>query len=761
MFDKNLERTLNSVFELASRNHHEYVTVEHLLLGLTDNRDAAEVLGACGVNLRELASDLSNYVNKSTPRIEPSDDGDIQQTRAFQRVLQRAVFHVQSISPTSMVKGENVLVSVFSEPESQAVYLLGCHNVERLDIVNYIAHGITKETEKEGDGDAVADDESERRAPPKPLEQFAENLNEKARAGRIDPLVGRDAEIDRTIQVLCRRNKNNPLYVGEPGVGKTALAEGLAKKIVDDEVPEVMKGAVIYLLDLGALVAGTKYRGDFEKRLKRVLAQLHKEKNVILFIDEIHMLIGAGSASGSAMDASTLVKPKLQSGELKCIGATTYHEYRAIFEKDRALARRFQKIDVEEPSLDETYRILLGLKEHYERFHNVRYSKQSLRTAAELASRYLHDRFLPDKALDLVDETGAHLRVGASSQDARPIVRTSHVENMVAKMMRVPAKNVTGDSAKMLRNLERDLKLVIFGQDQAIDAIVTTVKMARSGLGEPNQPVGSFLLAGPTGVGKTETVRQLAASAGMELVRFDMSEYMERHTVSRLIGAPPGYVGFDQGGLLTDAVLKFPQAVVLLDEMEKAHPDVFNLLLQVMDHGLLTDANGRKVDFRHTVLMMTTNAGAMEMSRAGIGFTEQDRMPDCAEQIKKAFAPEFRNRLSAVVHFGPLDKNTILRVVDKFLTQFQAQLENKRVQLLVDDEARSWLVEHGFDKAMGARPMRRLIEEKLKKPLLDDILFGKLKKGGAAKFTVKDGEIRYSCDSVRSGGAREKGVAVE
>ena len=763
MFDKNLERTLNSVFELASRSHHEYVTVEHLLLALIDNRDAAEVLGACGVNLRQLASDLANYIGKSTPRLELSDTGDIQQTRAFQRVLQRAVFHVQSVSPTNMVRGDNVLVSVFSEPESQAVYLLGRHDVERLDVVNYIAHGITKETAKEGaDGGDDGDDVERRARPqPRPLEQFAENLNERARAGRIDPLVGRDAEIDRTIQVLCRRNKNNPLYVGEPGVGKTALAQGLAKKIVDGEVPEVMKDTVIHLLDLGALVAGTKYRGDFEKRLKKVLAQLEKEKNAILFIDEIHMLIGAGSASGSAMDASTLVKPKLQSGELKCIGATTYHEYRAIFEKDRALARRFQKIDVEEPSLEETYRILLGLKEHYERFHNVRYSKQSLRTAAELASRYLHDRFLPDKALDLVDETGARLRICASSQDARPIVRASHVENMVAKMMRVPPRNVTGDGAKMLRTLERDLKMVIFGQDQALETIVTMVKMARSGLGEPNQPVGSFLLAGPTGVGKTETARQLAASAGMELVRFDMSEYMERHTVSRLIGAPPGYVGFDQGGLLTDAVLKFPQAVVLLDEMEKAHPDVFNLLLQVMDHGLLTDANGRKVDFRHTVLLMTTNAGAEEMSRAGIGFTEHDRTPDCAERIRKAFAPEFRNRLSAIVHFQPLDKNTILNVVDKFLTQFQAQLEGKRVQLAVDDKARAWLVEHGFDKTMGARPMRRLIEQRLKKPLLDDILFGKLKKGGTARFTLEDGDIRYSCDGAPQTAPRNKSAPVE
>ncbi len=749
MFDKNLERTLNSVFEVASKNRHEYVTVEHLLFGLVDNPEAAEVLSACGVNLRELASDLAAYINKSTPKLDLYDGNDIQQTRAFQRVLQRAVFHVQSVSPASVVKGENVLVSVFSEPESQAVYLLNCHNVERLDIVNYIAHGISKYVEKEGVGESVGveGEEDGRNTVRKPLEQFARNLNEKALAGRIDPLVGREKEVDRTIRVLCRRNKNNPLYVGEPGVGKTALAEGLARKIVEGDVPDVLKDAVIYLLDLGALVAGTKYRGDFEKRLKKMLAQLEKEKNAILFIDEIHMLIGAGSASGSAMDASSLLKPKLQSGELRCIGATTYQEYRAIFEKDRALARRFQKIDVEEPSVDDTYRILLGLKECFEVFHSVRYSKQSLKTAAELASRYLHDRHLPDKAIDLVDEAGAFLRIAPPSGSPTPLVRSSHIENIIAKIVRVPAKSITSDSAKMLRNLDRNLKMVIFGQDQAIDTIVNAIKMSRSGLNEPDQPVGSFLMAGPTGVGKTETARQLATSAGMELVRFDMSEYMERHTVSRLIGAPPGYVGFDQGGLLTDAVLKFPQSVVLLDEIEKAHPDVFNLLLQVMDYGLLTDANGRKADFRHTVLIMTTNAGAEAMSRASIGFTEQDRTPDCSENIKRVFSPEFRNRLDAVVHFKPLDKEMILCIVDKFLTRFQAQLEDKKVQLAVDDEVRSWLVENGFDKTMGARPMRRLIEEKLKKPLLDDLLFGKLKKGGTARFMIKNGEIRFSCKS--------------
>jgi len=750
MFDKNLERTLNSVFEVASKNRHEYVTVEHLLFGLTRNPEAAEVLNACGVNLKELASDLAAYIHKSTPRLEMHEPNDIQQTRAFQRVLQRAVFHVQSVSPTSMVKGENVLVSVFSEPESQAVYLLGCHNVERLDIVNYIAHGISKYAGKDGEAAGVEGGESRRNTARQPLEQFTRNLNERAQAGRIDPLVGRENEVDRTIQVLCRRNKNNPLYVGEPGVGKTALAEGLARKIVEGDVPEVLKDAVIHLLDLGALVAGTKYRGDFEKRLKKMLAQLEKEKNVILFIDEIHMLIGAGSASGSAMDASSLIKPRLQSGELRCIGATTYREYRAIFEKDRALARRFQKIDIEEPSVDDTYRILLGLKECFESFHKVRYSRQSLKTAASLASRYLHDRHLPDKAIDLVDEAGAFLRIGTASAATRPLVRSSHIEGIIAKIARVPAKSVTSDSARMLRNLDRNLKMVIFGQDEAIDTIVNAIKMSRSGLNEPDQPVGSFLMAGPTGVGKTETARQLAAGAGMELVRFDMSEYMERHTVSRLIGAPPGYVGFDQGGLLTDAVLKFPQSVVLLDEMEKAHPDVYNLLLQVMDHGMLTDANGRKVDFRHTVLIMTTNAGAEAMSRAGIGFTShEDRAPDCAESIKRAFSPEFRNRLDAVVHFRPLDREVILLVVDKFLTQFQAQLESRKVQLAVDDEVRSWLVENGFDKTMGARPMRRLIEEKLKKPLLDDILFGKLKKGGAARFVLEDGEVRVRCEAPR------------
>jgi ATP-dependent Clp protease ATP-binding subunit ClpA len=741
MLDKELELTLNKAFREAREKRHEFMTVEHLLLALTRNETAAEVLRACGADVPLLARQLEEFIEANTPVLPEGDTRDTQPTLGFQRVLQRAVFHVQS-SGKKEVTGANVLVAIFGEQDSQAVYLLSQHDVARLDVVNYISHGISKVSDERDDAPSSSESGNQegKETAKKPLESFATNLNELARQGKIDPLIGRDLEIERTIQILCRRRKNNPLFVGEAGVGKTAIAEGLAKKIVDGEVPEILRDAVIWSLDLGALVAGTKYRGDFEKRLKGVLAQLRKTPHAILFIDEIHTIIGAGSASGGVMDASNLIKPMLANGELRCIGSTTYQEYRGIFEKDRALARRFQKIDVPEPSVEETYKILLGLKERFQEHHGVRYTNPALRAAAELADRFIHDRHLPDKAIDVIDEAGARIRLQPAAS-RKKTVTVRDVEAIVAKMARIPPKNVSKSDMEMLRTLNRDLKMVVFGQDEAIDTLTTAIKLSRSGLGDAQKPIGSFLFAGPTGVGKTEVTRQLARLMGIELIRFDMSEYMERHTVSRLIGAPPGYVGYDQGGLLTDAVLKTPHAVLLLDEIEKAHPDVFNLLLQVMDHGTLTDTNGRKVDFRNVILVMTTNAGAEEQSRRSVGFTQQDHSTDAMEVIRRSFTPEFRNRLDAIVQFRALDREHIGQVVDKFISQLNAQLEEKGVHLWVDEAARQWLADKGYDPKMGARPMARVIQEHIKKPLAEDILFGRLAKGGEVHVTAEDGEL--------------------
>jgi ATP-dependent Clp protease ATP-binding subunit ClpA len=748
MLSKELEFTLNLAFKEARDKRHEFMTVEHLLLALLDNPTASEVLRACGADIEQLKSELAKFLDETTPLLPPNDSRETQPTLGFQRVLQRAVFHVQS-SGKKEVTGANVLVAIFSEQESQAVYFLNKQNITRLDVVNYMSHGISKVAGEQNEGLSTS---AEEEASPdvsakKPLDSFATNLNEMARQGKIDPLIGRRHEVERTIQILCRRRKNNPLFVGEAGVGKTAIAEGLAKMIVDGEVPEVLQHSTIHSLDLGALVAGTKYRGDFEKRLKSVLAQLRKEKGAILFIDEIHTIIGAGAASGGVMDASNLIKPMLASGELKCIGSTTYQEYRGIFEKDRALARRFQKIDVTEPSVDETVKILQGLKSRFEEHHHVKYSPRALRTAAELADRYINDRHLPDKAIDVIDEAGANLRLQPPSKRKKTI-GVSDIENVVAKMARIPPKSVSSSDKDRLRTLERDLKMTVFGQDQAIEALSSAIKMARSGLGNEDKPIGSFLFAGPTGVGKTEVTRQLAMVLGIELVRFDMSEYMERHTVSRLIGAPPGYVGFDQGGLLTEAITKHPHAVLLLDEVEKAHPDVFNLLLQVMDHGTLTDNNGRKADFRNVVIVMTTNAGAQEMSRPSIGFTNQDHSTDAMEAIKRLFTPEFRNRLDGIIQFKGLDATVIAQVVDKFLFELEAQLQEKHVTLDVDDSARLWLAEHGYDPKMGARPMARVIQEHIKRPLAEDLLFGRLVGGGHVLIRAEDGELTLDIEEV-------------
>ena len=749
MLSKELEVTLNHAFQEAREKMHEFMTVEHLLLALIDNESANTVLAACGTKMDDLREDLSQFLEQNTPLLYQGDNRETQPTLGFQRVLQRAVFHVQS-SGRKEVNGANVLVAIFSEKDSQAVYFLNKQNISRLDVVNFISHGISKvgggEDNSENGSDPAADEEGAEGAGRSPLESYATNLNQQARLGKIDPLIGRQLEVERTIQILCRRRKNNPLYVGEAGVGKTAIAEGLAKMIVDGEVPEVLASATIHSLDLGALLAGTKYRGDFEKRLKAVLSQLRKEEGAILFIDEIHTIIGAGSASGGVMDASNLIKPVLASGDLKCIGSTTYQEYRGIFEKDRALARRFQKIDVAEPSVEETVRILEGLKSRFEEHHGIHYSRPSLRTAAELADRYINDRHLPDKAIDVIDEAGASLQLQPASK-RRKTIGVHDVEAIIAKMARIPPKKISRTDRESLRTLERDLKLVIFGQDQAIETLSSAMKMSRSGLASPDRPIGSFLFAGPTGVGKTELTRQLASLLGVDLIRFDMSEYMERHTVSRLIGAPPGYVGFDQGGLLTDAVNKNPHAVLLLDEVEKAHPDVFNLLLQVMDHGSLTDNNGRKSDFRNVVLVMTTNAGAEQMSRASMGFTHQDHASEGSEAIKRAFTPEFRNRLDATVHFAPLDEDTIIHVVDKFVVELQVLLEDKRVMLEVEDDALHWLARRGYDATMGARPMARLIQDKIKKPLAEQVLFGDLATGGKVIVCVEDGELSFTIES--------------
>ncbi len=742
MLSKELEYTLNVAFKEAREKRHEFMTVEHLLLVLLDNPTAATVLRACGADLQALRKDLEDYLTENFSVLPEDDDRDTQPTLGFQRVLQRAVFHVQS-SGGQEVTGANVLVAIFGERESHAVYFLSKQNIARIDVVNYISHGITKVSEDElgDDLSSAMDDETRTEEPGKsPLEGYTINLNEQARLGKIDPLIGRRNEIQRTVQILCRRRKNNPLYVGEAGVGKTAIAEGLAKMIVDGEVPEVLSDSTIYALDLGAVLAGTKYRGDFEKRLKGVLAQLKKGPGSILFIDEIHTIIGAGAASGGVMDASNLIKPMLASGDLKCIGSTTYHEYRGIFEKDRALARRFQKIDISEPSIDETVKILQGLKSRFEEHHRVRYTNQALRAAVELADRYLSDRHLPDKAIDIIDEAGAKERLKPPSRRKKS-VGVHDIENIVANVARVPSKTVTTSDKDLLKTLDRDLKMVVFGQGPAIDTLATAIKMSRSGLGNIQRPIGAFLFAGPTGVGKTEVTRQLARIMGIELVRFDMSEYMERHTVSRLIGAPPGYVGFDQGGLLTEAITKHPHAVLLLDEIEKAHPDVYNLLLQVMDHGTLTDTNGRKTDFRNVIIVMTTNAGADRISRRSMGFTRQDHTDDIMEEIKRAFSPEFRNRLDAIIQFNALDAQTISNVVDKFLVELETQLDSKNVSIEVDERARRWLAEHGHDQVMGARPMSRLIEERIKKPLAEQLLFGKLERGGHVEISEKDGEL--------------------
>ena len=748
MLSKELEYSLNVAFRVAREKRHEFVTVEHLLLALVDEPDAARVLRACGTDMAQLRNELTSFVDDNTPVLGPSEERETQPTLGFQRVLQRAVFHVQS-SGKKEVSGANVLVAVFGERESQAVYGLNKQGVTRLDVVNYLSHGISKVPgADEGEDLAAANEEEKSRdaAARSPLESYAVNLNEQALLGKIDPLIGRRNEIQRTIQILCRRRKNNPLFVGEAGVGKTAIAEGLAKMVVDEQVPEVLAAATIYALDLGALLAGTKYRGDFEKRLKAVLHQLNKEEGAILFIDEIHTIIGAGAASGGVMDASNLIKPMLASGELKCIGSTTYHEYRGIFEKDRALARRFQKIDVTEPSVDDTVKILDGLKSRFEEHHAVRYSRQALRSAAELAERYINDRHLPDKAIDIIDEAGARQRLLPPSK-RKKTVGVSEIEQIVAKMARIPPKTVSRSDKDVLKNLERDLKMVVFGQDQAIDTLSSAIKMSRSGLGNTQKPIGCFLFAGPTGVGKTEVTRQLASIMGIELVRFDMSEYMERHTVSRLIGAPPGYVGFDQGGLLTEAITKTPHAVLLLDEVEKAHPDVFNLLLQVMDHGTLTDNNGRKADFRSVILVMTTNAGADRMSRPSIGFTQQDHSTDSVEILKRLFSPEFRNRLDAIVQFKSLDTETIGHVVDKFVIELEGQLEDRNVTFEVDEIARAWIAEKGYDPQMGARPMARLIQDRIKKALAEELLFGRLEQGGHVRIGVKDGELSFDIET--------------
>ncbi|MFP8845267.1 ATP-dependent Clp protease ATP-binding subunit ClpA [Shewanella baltica] len=741
MLNKDLEVTLNLAFQQARDARHEYMTVEHLLLALIDNPAAQEALIACGANLDKLRDEVASFIQQTTPIIaDIDDDKETQPTLGFQRVLQRAVFHVQS-SGRNEVNGANVLVAIFSEQESQAVYLLRRCDISRLDVVNFISHGFAKNDDAESHQDQErVEDQGESSEERSMLSQFASNLNQLAKQGIIDPLIGRDQEIERAIQTLCRRRKNNPLLVGEAGVGKTAIAEGLAYRIVNKQVPDVMLEATVYSLDLGSLLAGTKYRGDFEKRFKNLLKELAADKHAILFIDEIHTIIGAGAASGGVMDASNLLKPLLSSGNLRCMGSTTFQEYQSIFEKDRALARRFQKVDINEPSVEETTKILMGLKSKYEEYHGVRYTQAAISSAAVLSAKHINDRHLPDKAIDVIDEAGARMVMLPMSKRKKTIGQ-AEIESIVAKMARIPEKSVSATDKDLLRNLERNLKMVVFGQDKAIESLSSAIRLSRSGLGTDRKPVGSFLFAGPTGVGKTEVTNQLANCLGMKLVRFDMSEYMESHTVSRLIGAPPGYVGYDQGGLLTDAVIKNPHCVVLLDEIEKAHRDVYNLLLQVMDHGTLTDNNGRKADFRHVTLVMTTNAGVQETIRKSIGFTQQDHTQDALSEINRVFSPEFRNRLDSIIWFNHLDMTIIAKVVDKFLVELQAQLDAKHVTLEVSDEARTLLAEKGYDKNMGARPMARVVTELIKRPLADEILFGVLESGGVAYVDVKEGEL--------------------
>ncbi|WP_029889739.1 ATP-dependent Clp protease ATP-binding subunit ClpA [Polycyclovorans algicola] len=750
MLSDDLQKALDAAFVAARMEGHDLLTVEHLLLALLSDTQISEALTAVGCDMERLEADLREYINTHLQRMGELERHEVQPTLSFQRVLQRAIYHVQA-SGKKQVTTLNVLIALFAEKDTHAVYLLGEQGVSRLDIVNFVSHGIAKngavpdkapEAGLEGRAD-TGDDKADQRSA---LDQYAVNLNKRAAEGKIDPLIGRDLEIERVMQTLCRRRKNNPLLVGEAGVGKTAIAEGLAWLIMEDQVPELLEGSVVYSLDLGALIAGTKYRGDFEKRFKAVMNELKQQPRAIIFIDEIHMIIGAGSASGGVMDASNLLKPLLSSGELRCIGSTTYQEYRGIFEKDRALARRFQKIDVDEPSIEDTVKILEGLKSRFEEHHTVQYTRSALRSAVELSARHITDRQLPDKAIDIIDEAAARLRLLPESK-RRKTVQVRDIEETIAKIARIPPKSVSTNDREKLATLERDLKLVIYGQDAAVNQLAASIKLARSGLGNPDKPIGNFLLAGPTGVGKTEVTRQLAQCLGIELVRFDMSEYMERHTVSRLIGAPPGYVGFDQGGLLTDAVIKQPHAVILLDEIEKAHPDVFNLLLQVMDHGTLTDNNGRKADFRNVILVMTTNAGAEESARRSIGLIEQDNVPDALEVIRKQFTPEFRNRLDAIVAFSPLGPREILRVVDKFLLQLEAQLGAKGVQMDVDEDARAWLAEKGYDVRMGARPMARAIQEHIKRPLAEELLFGRLANGGHVSVKVRDDAIVFDIEA--------------
>jgi ATP-dependent Clp protease ATP-binding subunit ClpA len=742
MIAQELEVSLHMAFVEARQKRHEFITVEHLLLALCDNPSASEVLKACAAKIDELKKALSDFVMQHTPTVAGTGEVDTQPTLGFQRVIQRAILHVQS-SGKKEVTGANVLVAIYGEKDSHAVYFLHQQGVSRLDVVNFISHGITKTPQSSG---AREENENEQESAEAQgggaLESFTQHLNQLAMDGKIDPLIGRESELERVIQILCRRRKNNPLLVGEAGVGKTAIAEGLAKRIVDGQVPEILAKAQVYALDMGALLAGTKYRGDFEQRLKAVLKQLVDNPNAILFIDEIHTLIGAGSASGGTLDASNLLKPALSSGALKCIGATTYQEFRGIFEKDHALSRRFQKIDVTEPSIQETVEILRGLKSRFESHHGVKYTANALTTAAELAARYINDRHLPDKAIDVIDEAGALQRILPKSKQKK-VIGKPEIEEIIAKIARIPTRSVSSDDRTQLKTLDRDLKATVFGQDKAIDALSSAIKMARSGLGNPIRPIGCFLFSGPTGVGKTEVARQLAFTMGVELIRFDMSEYMERHAVSRLIGAPPGYVGFDQGGLLTEAITKHPYSVLLLDEIEKAHPDIFNILLQVMDHGTLTDNNGRKADFRNVVIVMTTNAGAEGLSKNSIGFSTDRKVGDELVEIKRLFTPEFRNRLDATISFAALDEEVILRVVDKFLMQLEAQLSEKKVEVIFTEELKKYLAKNGFDPQMGARPMARLIQDTIRRGLADELLFGRLATGGRVTIDIDaEGKVR-------------------
>ena len=754
MIAQELEVSLHMAFVEARQKRHEFITVEHLLLALLDNPSAAEVLRACAANIEDLRKELAAFIAEHTPTVSGTDEIDTQPTLGFQRVIQRAILHVQS-SGKKEVTGANVLVAIFGEKDSHAVYFLQRQGITRLDVVNFISHGITKAPSqsaapagKPGEAEQTEQEQEGQNAGGGALENFTQNLNAQALLGKIDPLIGRDGELERVIQTLCRRRKNNPLLVGEAGVGKTAIAEGLARRIVEGRVPEILAHAQVYALDMGALLAGTKYRGDFEQRLKAVLKQLLENQNAILFIDEIHTLIGAGAASGGTLDASNLLKPALSSGQLKCIGATTFNEYRGVFEKDHALSRRFQKIDVTEPSVSETVSILRGLKSRFEQHHGVKYSAAALSSAAELSARYINDRHLPDKAIDVIDEAGAAQRILPKSKQKK-VIGKSEIEEIVSKIARIPSRHVSSDDRTALKNLDRDLKATVFGQDKAIDALAKAIKMSRSGLGNPQKPIGCFLFSGPTGVGKTEVARQLAYVMGIELVRFDMSEYMERHAVSRLIGAPPGYVGFDQGGQLTEAVTKKPHCVLLMDEIEKAHPDIYNILLQVMDHGTLTDNNGRQADFRNTILIMTTNAGAESMQKSVIGFSAKRELGDEMAEIKRLFSPEFRNRLDGTISFKSLDPDIIMRVVDKFLMQLEEQLHAKKVETHFTDELRAWLAKKGFDPLMGARPMSRLIQDTIRKALADELLFGRLSEGGEVTVDVDENEaikLRFSAE---------------